>query len=216
MRSQRCLGLLGMVSEAAEIAGTGLLDELAVYEPFAEDTQDNSKLQGYSLKPVRHLFAQLQSFMDFRTQKLQCFRQGKPVSKVTATTDVQNFLRFLGWRACAYPPPVRCLSECLAVAPPESQEFSVFLVRERQVDYGTVANYINSLPNVVQYIEVEAKNLDAIRAGRDTSGGDTTAMAVAVVDGNSLHKLLECLGNVRAQAEAEATQAKLYKSRKAD
>ena len=92
----------------------------------------------------------------------------------------------------------------------------MFLVGERQVGYGTVANYINSLLNVMQYIEVEAENLDAIRAGRDTSGGDTTAMAVAVVDGNSLHKLLECLGNVRAQAEAEATQAKLYKPRKAD
>ena len=202
-------------AEAVEIAGTGLLDELAVYEPFAEDTQDNSKLKEYSLKPVRHLLVQLQSFMSFRTQKLQCFRQGKPVSKVTATTDVQNFLRFLGWRAFAHPPPVRCLSECLAVVPPESQEFSVFLVRERQVGYGTVANYINSVLNVMQYIEVEAENLDAIRAGRDTSAEDTTAMAVAVVDGNSLHKLFECLGNVRAQAEAEATQAKLYKPRKA-
>ena len=102
-------------AEAAGIADTGLLDELEVYEPFAEDTQDNSKLKEYSLKPVRHLLVQLQSFMSFRTQKLQCFRQGKPVSRVTPAADVQNFLRFLGWRAFAYPPPVRCLSECLAV-----------------------------------------------------------------------------------------------------
>ena len=41
-------------------------------------------------------------------------------------------------------------------------------------------------------------------------------MAVAVVGGNSFHKLLECLGNVHAQAEAEAKQAKLYKPRKDD
>ena len=203
-------------AEAAEIAGTGLLDELEVYEPFAEDTEDNSKLKEYSLKAVRHLSAQLQSFISFRTQKLQCFRQGKPVSGVTATTDVRNFLRFLGWRAFAYPPQVRCLSECLEVMPSESQEFSVFLVGERHVGYGTVANYINSILNVMQYIEVEAEHLDAIRAGRDTSGGHTTTMAVAVVDGNSFRKLLECLGNVRAQAEAEAKQAKLYKPRKDD
>ena len=90
-RRDALAGILGPTelgaAEAAGIAGTGLLDELAVYEPFAEDTQDKSKLKAYSLQPVRHLSAQLQSFMDFRTQKLQCFRQGKPVSRVTALND---------------------------------------------------------------------------------------------------------------------------------
>ena len=50
------------------------------------------QLQGYSLKPVRHLFVQLQSFMSFRTQKLQCFRQGKPIDVFNQSTSFENDL----------------------------------------------------------------------------------------------------------------------------
>ena len=176
-----------------------LQQELDRFEPYEPSNEDDAKLESYKLNPVpRHLMGQLESFTEFQTKTLECKREGVAVSTVTAASDVATFLRFAGWRD----QQMTCLSMCLSVTASEVQAFTSFLIDDRRVSYGTVANYLNSLLNMLSYISVKAQSLESIHP---------TPFNEA-----DFHTLCQCTKNLRQQAESKAKQDKMHKQRKPD
>ena len=186
---------------AAEAAT--LQQELDEYEPYKLSDEDDAKLEAYKLNPVsRHLSGQLGSFKDFQTKILECRREGAAVATATATSDVSTFLRFAGWLKSMNHEPMQCLSMFLSVTADDAQDFTTFLTGTREVSYGTVANYLNSLLNMMSYVSANAQSLESIHhAPFDVANFDT---------------LTKCTKNLRQQAESQAKRDKLYKHRKTD
>ena len=186
---------------AAEAAT--LQQELDEYEPYKPSDEDDAKLEAYKLNPVsRHLSGQLGSFKDFQTKILECRREGADVATATSTSDVSTFLRFAGWLKSMNHEPMQCLSMFLSVTADDAQDFTTFLTGTREVSYGTVANYLNSLLNMMSYVSANAQSLESIHhAPFDVANFDT---------------LTKCTKNLRQQAESQAKRDKLYKHRKTD
>ena len=197
------LVLEDQLDEIRETAALELSAELASYEPFESNPEDDGKVETYTLRqPGRHLNTQLQHFIQYQTATLQWMREGGAVGQTTAAADASNFLRFAGWRVGTSCDKMQCFSELLTLVPQDIQDFCTFLVVTRRVRHSTVANYLNSLLNVLSYVDAHASHLSLLLG--------------APVDANQLQNVLLATRNLRQQAEVEAKQEKLYKPRKPD
>ena len=180
-----------------------LQQELEEYERYKPSDEDDAKVEPYKLAPVpRHLVVQLKDFEEFQTKALECRREGAAVAAVTASSDVATYLRFAGWRQSIEQEPMACMSMFLSVTGVEVQRFTSFLTDTRGVSYGTVANYLNSLLNVMSYVSANAQSLASMHA--------------AGFEEASFDVLIKLTKNLRQQAESQAKQEKMYKHRKAD
>lgn len=177
-----------------------LSTELGTYEPFVSNNDEDAKVAPYTLhRQSRHLSCQLEHFINYQTAKLHWMRAGGAVASATAEADTANFLRFAGWRV-ASGGDMHCLSAMLMLEPDDMQAFCEFLVATRKVLHGTVANYMNSLLNVLRYVEANVASLESL-------------LGVPMPPGR-LQSVMTAARNLRQQAESEAKQEKLYKPRK--
>jgi hypothetical protein len=180
--------------------------ELNAFEPFDSNGADDEKLESYTLKnPTRHMNTQIQEYIRFQTTTLQWMREGGAVGQTTAGADASNFMRFAGWRVSISSTRMQCMSELLTLGPTDIQEFCGFLVETRHVGHGTVANYLNSLLNVLMYVESNMENLTLLL-------GDSDVLDVRP----RLGQVMGAARNLRKQAETQAKQEKLYRPRKPD
>ena len=185
-----------------------LAEELVAYEPFEENAQDNLTVGSYVLQPGRHLKAQLKQYIQYKTSVYKASRESAAVAKTTAQSDCDSFLRFLGWRAGRRGgSALQCLSELLELGlANELEGYVEFLSTEREqaVSAGSIANYMNSLMNVLAYTQAQATQLAAMIPGGVAAGLGVLAASIAAA------------GNLRGQAEAEAKKQRLHKPRKPD
>ena len=196
----------------AETRALSISEELAIFEPFASNADDNQKLNSYTLQDVpRALTLQLRSFQIFQTQILQYLREGGAVSETTAAGDVANYLRFAGWRQTqAYRPSMTCLSVCLSMCASECEAFTSFLTDERHVTHGTIANYLNSFLNVIAYVVANAQQLAKMYPSDPSELGSFTEIDAR------LGKLIVGTKNLREQAEVQSKREGLLKPIKPD
>ena len=195
-----------------ETKALSISEELAIFEPFASNKDDNQKLKSYTLQNVpRALALQLRSFQTFQTQILQHLREGGAVSETTAAGDAANFLRFAGWRQTqAYRPSMACLSVCLSMSASECEAFTSFLADERHVTHGTIANYLNSFLNVIAYVVANAQQLAKMYPSDPSELG-----GFAEIDAR-MGKLIVGTKNLREQAEVQSKREGLLKPIKPD
>jgi hypothetical protein len=195
-----------------ETRALSISEELANFEPFASNADDNQKLKSYTLLNVpRALTLQLQLFQKFQTQILQYLREGGAVSETTAAGDVANYLRFAGWRQTqAYRPSMTCLSVCLSMCASECEAFTSFLTDERHVTHGTIANYLNSFLNVIAYVVANAQQLAKMYPSDPSELGSFDDIDAR------LGKLVVGTKNLREQAEVQSKREGLLKPIKPD
>lgn len=188
-----------------EDAVVAMSAELNIFEPFDSNDEDEQKVESYTLKrPGRHLNSQMQEYILYQTATLQWMRASGAVGQTTAASDASNFLRFAGWRVGSSNmySKMDCLSELLTLVPDDMQQFCAFLVATRGVLHSTVANYLNSLLNVMAYVEANAEKL-ALLLG-------------APFQADQFRNVMLAAKNLRQQAESQAKQENLYKPRKPD
>ena len=181
-----------------------LQEEMAAYEPYVAERGDDEKMKSYTMKPLRHLQGQLDAYVVHKTKKLAFNRATSAVEDVTAESDVGAILRFMGWlKNSEGQQVISCLSMLRKVKPDVMEAYCEFLI-ERPVCYGSVANYMNGVYNVLTY----AKQIP--HQGRDSSSDNETTGE----DDDTLTELTEATFNLRKQADQQAKVQKMYKPRK--
>ena len=93
---------------------------------------------------------------------LESRREGAAVATARETSDVSTVLRFAGWLKSMNHEPMQCLGMFLSVTADDAQDFTTFLTSTRKVSYGTVANYLDSLLNMIPYVSANAQSLESI------------------------------------------------------
>ena len=172
-----------------------LAEELAEFEPYPEDEQDAITMASYALKPTRHLASELDTYAQHKTRVFAHNRQTTAVQGITADADKGGALRFLGWWSTAHQINVISLHDLRRLQPQHIEEYCNFLVDDREIKYGSVANYLNGIINLLSYLEA---NPQQGQGSSDEDGGD-------------LDVVLDACINLRRQAEREAKTQRLYR-----
>ena len=130
------------IDELKEVA---LLEELAAFEPYQEEPDDEGRHDSYTLKrPCRQLQLQLQAYLEFKTKKFVFNRVVVAVEQTTAEADIKTILRFLGWLQISTKVRPTCLSDLRSTKPELAQGFCAFLLdRPKPIACGSLANYFN-------------------------------------------------------------------------
>jgi len=114
---------------------------------------------------------------------------------VTVEGNVASLLRFLGWanRHCAVSgsPDMRIfkLQGCRDLL----DEYVSWLVRDRQISYGSIANYVNSLMNAMAFVADQLMNDEEVPP--------------------HMEELFSAAFNLRSQSEAQAREDRMYRPR---
>lgn len=184
-----------------EAIHTVIQDELVQFDEMAAPVEDEQKLttHNYALREQeqsQELRKQLQAFLQHRTAILNSAREGTRVMPVTAEGNTSTMLRFLGW--CkrhsgdgSGPYDLRIFTQggCRGLI----DRYVAWLVDDRKVSYGSIANYLNSLMAIMSYVAAEM-------------------MSEAQVT----PEMEECYAaafNLRSQAESQAREDRMYKSK---
>ena len=130
-----------------------LAEELAEFEPYPEDEQDAITMASYALKPTRHVASELDAYAQHKTRVFAHNRQTTAVQGITADADKGGALRFLGWWSTAHQINVISLHDLRRLQPQHIEEYCNFLVDDREIKYGSVANYLNGIINLLSYLE---------------------------------------------------------------
>ncbi len=183
-----------------ELRQMSLPDELVQFEHFADDPADEQQLSGYALQPSRHLQGQLDAYVQHKTRVFVFDRESGAVRDITAASDVQSTLRFLGYLAST---EVRItdLRELRSLEPAQTQAFCHFLIESRKIKFGSVANYLNAISNILMYVSTLPPIDDA-----DDPLDDRLD--------DRLDDVVQAVCNLRAQAERAAQEQRLYRPRK--
>lgn len=168
-----------------ELMEVAIQAELGEYVPFEDE--DEPTPQQYALKPNRHLRSQLAAYKEWKTRKLVGARVSAAVQPVTAEGDVSCLLRFLGWLDGDKVDGAQDIGVVRSVQPEWLDEYAAFLIETRGVAFGSVANYVNGLLNVLQFVQA--------------------------TDEQDLEPLIRAAFNLRLQAEKEARTQRLYRER---
>ena len=143
------------IEELDELAEVLFQQEISAYQPYAKVLADDNQIDNYVLKnPRRRVLNQLASYCEFKTKKLAYNRTGADVEQITADSDCQNLLRFLGYlkSMCADKIALACLTKLHQIGPEQMESYSDFLIA-RPITYGSLSNYLNvSLALSVQTI----------------------------------------------------------------
>jgi hypothetical protein len=169
-----------------ELLEVAIQAELGEYVPFEEEPEQAP--QQYALKPNRHLRGQLEAYKEWKTRKLVGARVSAAVQPVTAEGDVSCLLRFMGWLdGNKLDSTAQDIGVVRSARPEWLDEYCTFLLESRGVAFGSVANYLNGLLNVLQHLQA--------------------------TDEQDLEPLIEAAFNLRLQAEKEARTQRLYRER---
>ena len=207
--------------ELDEQEAVQLQEEMNAFEPYAEGDEDAEKLSRYTLQhPSRHLRSQLAAYVEHKTKKLAFNRTSIAVENVTAESDVRAILRFLGWlHLTKKQPALGCLTLLRKIQPDVVEAYCDFLIG-RPVQYGSIANYLNGLYNIFQYVQhipIDSATDPISDSESDSedpnqSNGEKTRRHGS----DSLAAVVEATFNLRKQAEKEAKVQRLYRHRKPD
>jgi hypothetical protein len=133
------------IEELDELAEVLFQQEISAYEPYPEQEADDKQIESYVLKnPRRRVLNQLASYCEFKTKKLAYKRIGAAVEQITADSDCQNLLRFLGYLKSMRADKVAlpCLTRLHQIGPEQMESYSEFLIA-RPITYGSLSNYLN-------------------------------------------------------------------------
>ena len=133
------------IEELDELAEVLFQQEISAYEPYPEQEADDKQIESYVLKnPRRRVLNQLASYCKFKTKKLAYKRIGAAVEQITADSDCQNVLRFLGYLKSMRADKVAlaCLTRLHQIGPEQMESYSEFLIA-RPITYGSLSNYLN-------------------------------------------------------------------------
>lgn len=176
---------------AAELAGDFGVDEEAQHR-FVEE-EEASLGRNYALEvPSKALKLQFKDMDKWRTSTLMMSRSRSAVVKVTFDSDRASFLRFLGWlnaRPGAMEVPLDFTIFSHEHIASFIAEFATWCIETRELSYGSLASYLNSLLSCVQFTNAT---------------GLAFELAESLVDG---------LINLRAQASKRAKHDRMYQPR---
>jgi hypothetical protein len=197
-----------VVEDLEELAAVQLQEELNAFEPYEEDEAAAGLLSSYTLKrPSRTLLSQFKEYQTHKMKKLAFDREGGAVEAITAESDVKTMQRLLGWLSLQKEvPPITSLSMLHTVQPSLMESYCHFLI-ERPVAYGSVANYMNGIYNMLLHVR-KTPLVSAEDSESDHSGDEPVC--------STIDALIEAVFNLRKQAEKEAKHQKLYRPRKKD
>jgi len=195
------LALQEVIEEDADLIEAhhvAIQSELVEFEELRESAADEAKFEGrsYALREQsKELQSQLAAFRSYRTDILNSARPGTRVMPVTVEGNVGSLLRFLGWASRHYAvsgsPDMRIfkIQGCRDLL----DEYVTWLVRDRQISYGSVANYINSLMSAMTFVA------DQLMHGEEVPP--------------HMEELFSAAFNLRSQSEAQAREDRMYKPR---
>ena len=168
--------------------------ELAARDPHVVADADNS-VGTYTLQqPSATLLQQLEDYKKHRTSILVATRSSVRVAGITVDGDCSTMLRFLGWLKSEPSVDSGRLDFSVFNRPDSAivvEQFAVWLKEKRDVEYSTVAGYLNSLLCCCVY---------AHSALPQPEGADQQDTVV------------DALFNLRRQCEAQSKEDSLYKA----
>ena len=181
---------------AAELAGDFGVDEEAQHR--AVEDEEASLGRNYALAaPSKALKTQLQQMSKWRTStlmsvRLMMSRSRSAVVEVTFSSDQASFLRFLGWlnaRPGAIEAPLDFTIFSHEHIASFIEEFAAWCIETRELSFGSLASYLNSLLSCVQFT-------------------NATGLAFELDE-----SLVDGLINLRAQASKRAKHDRMYQPR---
>ena len=168
----------------------------ASYAPLAADAADDEKATRWTLPSVPlALRKELDAYTVHRTAPLNRQRDGSCVVDLTVGGDKATTLRFLGWLHATHDIVPGLGVFCRAALSQWAEEYAKALA-EKGLKYSSIANYLNGLAMVCQYVY-------------QTYEVDPDALAMSTTPLDELLRL-------RGQCESQAKQQQLYSRRDAN
>jgi hypothetical protein len=173
-----------------------LATELVQYVPLAGDVADDEKAKSWTLPSVPSaLKAELDAYSLHRTEPLNRLRDGSCVVDLTVGGDKATTLRFLGWLLAVKEITPGLGVFCRAALSHWAEEYARGLAH-KGLKYSSIANYLNGLAMVCQFVY-------------QTYEVDPDALAMPTTPLDELLRL-------RGQCESQAKGQQLYSRRDAN
>jgi hypothetical protein len=126
--------------------------ELVQFVPLTSDATDDEKAKSWTLPSIpAALNSELDKYTLYRTEPLNRERDGSCVVDITVGSDKATTLRFLGWLKATHDIVPGLGVFCRAALSQWAEQYAKALA-DKGLKYSSIANYLNGLAMVCQFV----------------------------------------------------------------